>query len=90
MKLDGEIAPLYSDKGQPGIETLFVIVRLLLKHIYGLSDDGVCERWVDDPYFQHFTGEQIVASKSLPLFSRAAPYVTTHRATSAPQYTRQA
>ena len=28
-----------------------------MKHIYGLSDEGVCERWVNDPYFQHFTGE---------------------------------
>jgi IS5 family transposase len=54
--IDGEIAPLYSDKGRPGIETRFVIGLLLLKHIYGLSDEGVCERWVHDPYFQHFTG----------------------------------
>jgi hypothetical protein len=28
---------------------------LLLKHIYGLSDEGICERWIHDPYFQHFT-----------------------------------
>src|SRR5580692_8268455 len=55
--IDREIAPLYSDKGRPGIETRFVIGLLLLKHIYGLSDEGVCERWVYDPYFQHFTGE---------------------------------
>lgn len=55
--IDGEIAPLYSDKGRPGIETRFAIGLLLLKHIYGLSDEGVCERWVHDPYFQHFTGE---------------------------------
>ena len=55
--IDQEIAPLYSDKGRPGIETRFVIGLLLLKHIYGLSDEGVCERWIHDPYFQHFTGE---------------------------------
>jgi transposase, IS5 family len=55
--IDGEIAPLYSDKGRPGIGTRFAIGLLLLKHIYGLSDEGVCERWVYDPYFQHFTGE---------------------------------
>ena len=47
--IDGEIAPLYSDQGRPGIETRFVIGLLLLKHIYGLSDEGVCERWVYDP-----------------------------------------
>ena len=56
--IDREIAPLYSDKGRPGIETRFMIGLLMLKHIYGLSDEGVCERWVYDPYFQHFTGEE--------------------------------
>ena len=56
--IDREIAPLYSDKGRPGIETRFVIGLILLKHIYGLSDEAVCERWIYDPYFQHFTGEE--------------------------------
>jgi len=55
--IDGEMAPLYSDKGRPGIESRFAIGLLLLKHMFGLSDEGVCERWVYDPYFQHFTGE---------------------------------
>src|SRR3979411_1163496 len=55
--IDGEIAPLYSDQGRPGIPTRFAI-GLLLKHICGLSDEGVCERWVYDPYFQYFTGEE--------------------------------
>ena len=35
-----------------------MIGLLLLKHIYGLSDEGVCERWVHDPYFQFFTGAE--------------------------------
>jgi IS5 family transposase len=56
--IDGEIAPLYSETGRPGIETRFMIGLLLLKHIYGLSDEGICERWVHDPYFQYFTGEE--------------------------------
>ena len=56
--IDGEIAPLYSDKGRPGIPTRFAIGLLQLKQIYGLSDEGVCERWVYDPYFQHFIGEE--------------------------------
>src|SRR4051812_17886104 len=50
--LDREIAPFYSDKGRPGVETRFVIGLLLL------SDEAVCERWVYDPYFQYFTGEE--------------------------------
>ena len=38
--IDGEIAPLYSDKGRPGIETRFVIGWLLLKQHLRLSDEG--------------------------------------------------
>jgi transposase, IS5 family len=48
-RIDGEIAPLYSENGRPGIATRFMIGLLLLKQIYGLSDEGVCERWVHDP-----------------------------------------
>lgn len=58
--IDGEIAPLYSENGRPGIATRFMIGLLLLKQIYGLSDDGVRERWVHDPYFQYFTGEEFI------------------------------
>jgi IS5 family transposase len=64
--LDGEIAPLYSDKGRPGVESRFVVGLLLLKHIFALSDEAVCERWVNDPYFQYFTGEEF--------FQRAFPH----------------
>ena len=39
--IDDEIAPLYSENGRPGIETRFMIGLLLLKHINGLSDEGV-------------------------------------------------
>ena len=56
--LDGEIAPLFSDKGRPAIESRFMLGLLLLKHIFALSDEEVCERWVYDPYFQYFTGEE--------------------------------
>jgi IS5 family transposase len=56
--IDSEIAPLYSERGRPGIETRFVIGLLMLKHMFGLSDEAVCERWVCDPYFQYFTGEE--------------------------------
>jgi IS5 family transposase len=55
---DEEIAPLCCDKGQPGIASRFVIGLMLLKHIFALSDEEVCERWVYDPYFQYFTGEE--------------------------------
>ena len=56
--IDDELADLFSDTGRPAIATRYMIGLLLLKHIYGLSDEGVCERWIHDPYFQFFTGEE--------------------------------
>ncbi len=56
--IDNELADLFCDTGRPAIATRYMIGLLLLKHIYGLSDEGVCERWIHDPYFQFFTGEE--------------------------------
>jgi transposase, IS5 family len=56
--IDGQIAPLYSEHGRPAVPTRFMIGLLVLKHIYALSDEDVCERWVENPYFQFFTGEE--------------------------------
>jgi transposase, IS5 family len=28
------------------------------KHTYDLSDEVMCERWVENPYFQFFCGEE--------------------------------
>jgi transposase, IS5 family len=56
--LDCEIAPLYAEIGRPGIATRFVLGLFLLKHMFALSDEEVCARWVENPYFQHFTGEE--------------------------------
>ena len=29
----------------------------ILKHTYDLSDEALCDRWVENPYFQYFCGE---------------------------------
>src|SRR5262249_19767698 len=29
-----------------------------LKHTYDLSDEALCDRWVENPYFQYFCGEE--------------------------------
>jgi IS5 family transposase len=56
--LDGELAGCFSDQGRPAVPTRFMIGLLLLKHIHNLSDEAVCARWVENPYFQYFTGEE--------------------------------
>ena len=56
--LDGELAAYFSDEGRPAEPVRFMIGMFILKHTYGLSDEQVWERWVFDPYFQYFTGEE--------------------------------
>lgn len=53
-----ELADRFSRDGRLVTETCFMVGLRLPKHIYGLSDQGVCDRWVYDRHFQHFTGEE--------------------------------
>jgi IS5 family transposase len=55
--LEEKNAGFYSTEGRPGVTARLMIGLQLLKHMFNLSDEGVCERWVYDPYFQFFCGE---------------------------------
>ena len=57
-RLEGHFAPYYSEAGRPGLPIRLVAGLHLLKHIEGLSDEAVCERWERDPYMQYFCGEE--------------------------------
>jgi|TARA_B100002003_G_scaffold122214_1_gene112795 IS5 family transposase len=56
--LDEQLAGCFSDQGRPAEPVRFMIGMFMLKHAYGLSDEQVWDRWVQDPYFQYFTGEE--------------------------------
>ncbi len=56
--LDAELAESFSDRGRPAEPVHFMLGMFLPKHTYGLSDEQVWDRWVFDPYFQYFTGEE--------------------------------
>jgi IS5 family transposase len=56
--LDDQLADCFSDEGRPAEPVRFMIGMFLLKHTYALSDEQVWDRWVHDPYFQYFTGEE--------------------------------
>jgi IS5 family transposase len=43
--------------GQPPLPTRLMAGLLILKHMHNLSDEALCERWVENPYFQFFCGE---------------------------------
>jgi IS5 family transposase len=57
--LEEKFGAAYSDKpGHPPLPTRLMAGLAILKHSYDLSDEVLCERWVENPYFQYFCGEE--------------------------------
>lgn len=56
--LEMKLSEFYATEGRPGIPARLMVGLHILKQIYNLSDESVCERWVCDPYFQYFCGEE--------------------------------
>jgi len=55
--LEEEFAPLYGKVGRPSIPIRTIVGLLLLKQMYNLGDETVVERYLENPYWQHFCGE---------------------------------
>jgi IS5 family transposase len=56
--LDGRFAGVCAPgAGQPGLPTRLVAGLLILKHMHDLSDEVLCARWLENPYYQFFCGE---------------------------------
>ena len=55
--LENEFAPLYGKVGRPSIPIRTIVGLLLLKQMYDLGDETVVERYLENPYWQHFCGE---------------------------------
>jgi IS5 family transposase len=56
-KVCGEV---YADGrgGQPPLPTRLMAGLQILKFTFDLSDEELCERWVENPYFQFFCGQE--------------------------------
>ncbi len=53
------LTPTYHDKtGAPGIDTRLMVALHYLKYQHDLSDEAVVAGWVENPYWQHFSGRQ--------------------------------
>jgi len=53
-----EFGKLYSEEGRPGIPLRLMVGLTYLGHAFGISDEEVVRRWVENPYWQYFCGEQ--------------------------------
>jgi IS5 family transposase len=56
--------------GQPPLSTRLVAGLFIIKHMHNLSDEELCARWVENPYYQYFCGE-VVFRHDLP-FDRSS------------------
>src|SRR6202790_470571 len=52
--------------GRPPLPTRLMAGLAILKHTYDLSDEVVCELWIENPYYQYFCGEEFFQHR-LPL-----------------------
>ena len=65
-ELEDEYAKHFSDVGRPGTDSQLVIGLLLLKHMTGLSDEGIVQDVLENPYMQAFCGfEKFVTEEIL-------------------------
>ena len=65
-KLEEEYAKHFSDVGRPAKDAQLVIGLLLLKHMTGLSDEGIVQDVLENPYMQVFCGfEKFVTEEIL-------------------------
>lgn len=51
--------PLYAGKGRRPKPIRLMVSLLMLKRMYGLSDESVVRIWIENPYFQFFSGETV-------------------------------
>ena len=45
------------DPGRPPLPTRLMAGLSILKHLHDLSDEALCDRWLENPYFQLLCGE---------------------------------
>jgi transposase, IS5 family len=55
--LEKGFAPLYVTVGRPSVPVRTIMGLLLLEQIYNLGDETVVQRYLENPYWQHFCGE---------------------------------
>jgi len=62
--LETSFGAAYSDvPGQPPLATRLMAGLSILKHTFNLSDEALCARWLESPYFQYFCGEEFFRHK---------------------------
>jgi IS5 family transposase len=68
--LEERFGAVYTDgPGSPPLPTRLMAGLAILKHMHDLSDEVLCDRWIENPYFQFFCGEEFFQHRLGPVFS---------------------
>ena len=63
-QFDRQFGKFYADEmGRPALATRLLVGLHYLKYLYNVSDEVVVASWVENPYWQHFCGEEYFAHK---------------------------
>ena len=63
--LEARFGAAYSDKaGHPPLPTRLMAGLAILKSMHDLSDEDLCARWIENPYYQLFCGEEFFQHKT--------------------------
>jgi IS5 family transposase len=61
--LEFSLSDLYSTQGRPSVAIRKIAGLLILKEMFKKSDESVVEFWIENPYWQYFTGETFFQNK---------------------------
>ena len=66
-KMEEKFSLFYSpDMGRPGKSVRLMVGLHYLKYTYNVSDENVVQCWLENPYWQYFTGERVFQTE-LPI-----------------------
>jgi len=58
LGIEKDFEKYYSQEGRPSVPTRTMVGLLFLKSMFNESDETLIPRWVENPYWQSFCGEQ--------------------------------
>jgi transposase, IS5 family len=59
-----QFGALYAEEGRPGIPVRLMVGLHYLKHAFNESAESVVARWVENPYWQYFCGEEYFSHRA--------------------------
>jgi IS5 family transposase len=62
--LSQQLGAVYTDHpGRPPLPTRLMAGLAILKHMHDLSDEALSDRWLENPYYQYFCGQEFFCHK---------------------------